>query len=76
MDFVGKDGYGLRYKIIDGPFERSNQVQKLMITHNFRLVLGLADDIVKRLDTDSDGGTSRILISWSKPGVAEGLHVL
>lgn len=47
-----------------------------MISRSCRLVMGFADDIVERCDTDSDGGNSRILISWSKPGVAEGLHVV
>lgn len=47
-----------------------------MITASGRLAMGYADDIVQRLDTDSDGGNSRILISWPKPGVAEGLHTL
>ncbi|KAL5492514.1 hypothetical protein ACEPAI_3961 [Sanghuangporus weigelae] len=51
-------------------------IEKLMINDSGRLVIGYADDIVQRLDTDSDGGISRILISWPKLGIAEGLHVL
>ena len=47
-----------------------------MVNKAYRLVMGFADDIVKRSDADSDGGVSHILLSWSKPGVAEGLHTM
>ncbi|KAL5536802.1 hypothetical protein ACEPAF_625 [Sanghuangporus sanghuang] len=65
MRFLAENG--LRWK---------GWIEKLMINDSGRLVIGYVDDIVQRLDTDSDGGISRILISWPKLGIAEGLHVL
>ncbi|KAL5531363.1 hypothetical protein ACEPAG_4240 [Sanghuangporus baumii] len=65
MRFLAENG--LRWK---------GWIEKLMINDSGRLIIGYADDIVQRLDTDSDGGISRILISWPKLGIAEGLHTL
>ncbi|KAI5118684.1 hypothetical protein M0805_003621 [Coniferiporia weirii] len=59
--------HGLRWK---------GWVERLMISASGRLALGYSDDIAPRLDTDTDLGTTRVLISWPKLGVAEGLHIL
>ncbi|KAH8110979.1 hypothetical protein DFH11DRAFT_1616366 [Phellopilus nigrolimitatus] len=52
------------------------QVEKLMISESGRLAMGYADDIIERSDTDSYRENMRVMISWPKLGVAEGLHVL